>query len=79
MSNITTSASGSYTWVAGDTPGFSAFLIAQTGGSDNAPTAVTLQSFAAVTGGPGGLYILLAAAALLLLAVGLGWRAARQC
>jgi hypothetical protein len=44
LANITTGTSGSYTWVSGDTPGFSAFLIAQAGGGGNAPTAVTLEA-----------------------------------
>jgi len=44
VSNIATGTSGSYTWAAGNTPRFSAFLIAQAGTS---PTAVTLETFQA--------------------------------
>lgn len=47
VSNIATGASGGYTWVAGDTPGFSSFLVAQA--SSGIPTAVSLQSLSTST------------------------------
>ncbi len=49
-----TAIEGRLTWVRGDTTGFSPFLIAQTNG---APTAVTLQSFTAESGGGGWLVV----------------------
>ena len=50
LTNIATNTSDSYTWVSGDTTGFSSFLMAEAGGGDGAPTAVTLQSLTARTG-----------------------------
>ncbi len=77
LTGVATGASGDYTWAAGDAPGFSAFLMAQAGSGGNAPTAVSLQSFAA-TGGQQGFHILLAAAALLLLVASSKWLAVRS-
>ena len=77
LTGLATGTSGSYTWAAGDTPGFSAFLMAQAGSGGNAPTAVALRSFVA-TGGQDGRYILLAAAALLLLVASSKWLIARR-
>jgi hypothetical protein len=44
LTMINTGATGNYRWVAGDTPGFSSFLIAD---ADDEPTAVTLSNIAA--------------------------------
>lgn len=45
--NATTGTNGSYTYASADTPGFSSFLIGQSG---NIPTAIRLQDLGAGSG-----------------------------
>jgi hypothetical protein len=65
---------GAYSYAEGDTTGFSAFLLGQTG---NVPTAITLQAFTANSSGKLGLAALVWVAALVSLA-GLRLRRRRQ-
>ncbi|HRQ40301.1 MAG TPA: G8 domain-containing protein [Chloroflexota bacterium] len=68
----TGSASGGYSYAEGDTPGFSHFLLGQTG---NAPTAVTLTTFTTAAHKPVVVVLLFSFVTLSLLFV-IGWRLA---